>query len=270
MKLSTYAIIVIIILVAAIVGAYLGYNALTAPGKPVKVIKNGSEVSLYYYGYIIINGTPYIFATNMKSVANNNQTYLKAIDFRYPSSFSPLNFTVGSGQVIQGLNNGVIGMAPGETKIIVVPPSEGYSYNASLVHEIPRYGNISRIQNISISQFENKTGGVPKSGSVYFDKTFGWYDLVLNVNAITETVTYENDAYSGQTYYPYGNNVSWGYFVKYSNSSTIEYEIVTQINTYLPYGAYVSSITNSSIALNFNNYIAGKTLYFYVDIISVS
>ncbi len=270
MKSSTYAIIIVIILVVAVVGAYFGYNQLTSSSKAIKVIKSGDKVSIYYYGYILINGTPYIFDTNIKAVANNNQTYLKAVDFKYPSSFGPFNFTVGSSEVIAGMSNGVLGMSAGETKTIVVPPSEGYPYNSSLVHTIPRYGNISRIQNMSIAQFENKTGQVPYSGSVYFDKTFGWNDIVLNVNSIQGVVTYENNAYAGQIYYPYGNNVTWGYLIVSSNSTGIQYEIVTEVNTYLPYGAYVSSITNSSVTLNFNNYLAGKTLYFYVEVVSVT
>lgn len=269
MKASTYAIIIIIILIAAVVGAYFGYNALTSTGKPVKVVKNGDTVSIYYYGYIIINGVPYVFDTNIKAVANNNQTYLKAPDFKYPSSFQPFNFTVGSSSVIEGMSLGVLGMSPGESKVIVVPPSEGYAYNSSLVHNVSVYGNISRIENTTITQFENNTGQEPYTGSVYFDKTYGWEDLVLYVNSITGVVTYENDVYIGQTYYPYGNSVDFGYHIISSNSSNIQYMIVTQVNTILPNGSWISSINNSTISINYNNFLAGKTLYFYVELISV-
>jgi len=270
MKASTYAIIIVIILIAAVLGAYFGYNALTSTGKPIKVVKSGDTVSIYYYGYIMINGTPYIFDTNIKEVANNNITFPKAVIFKYPSSFQPFNFTVGSSQVITGMSMGVIGMSPGEKKTIVVPPSEGYSYNSSLIHSINRIGNVSRIQNSSLTQFENRTGQVPYTGAVYFDKTFGWNDIVLSVNSIDGIVTYENDAYMGQTYYPYGTNVTWGYNIISANSTTIQYEIITQINTYLPYGAYVSNLTSNTVTVNFNNYLAGKTLYFYVELVSVS
>lgn len=270
MKSGTYAIMIVIILIAAVVGAYFGYNALTSTGKPLKVVKSGETVSIYYYGYIVINGTPYIFDTNIKAVANNNQTYLKAVIFKYPSSFQPFNFTVGSSQVIKGMSIGLIGMTVGEKRTIVIPPSEGYPYNSSLVHNINRTGSIPRIQNTTLTQFENRTGEVPYTGAVCFDKTFGWHDLVLNVNSLEGTVIYENDVLAGQTYYPYGSNVSWGYHILSANSTTVQYEIVTQVNTYLPYGAYVSGISGNSVVLNFNNYLAGKTLYFYVELISIS
>jgi FKBP-type peptidyl-prolyl cis-trans isomerase 2 len=39
---------------------------------------------------------------------------------------NPLEFTVGEGEVIPGLEKGVIGMSPGESKVIVIAPEEGY------------------------------------------------------------------------------------------------------------------------------------------------
>lgn len=38
----------------------------------------------------------------------------------------PLEFTVGEGEVVPGLEKGVIGMEPGESKRIVVPAEDGY------------------------------------------------------------------------------------------------------------------------------------------------
>ncbi len=39
---------------------------------------------------------------------------------------NPLEFTVGEGEVVPGLEKGVIGMAPGESKSIVIPAEDGY------------------------------------------------------------------------------------------------------------------------------------------------
>jgi peptidylprolyl isomerase len=38
----------------------------------------------------------------------------------------PLRFTIGDGKIIQGVEQAVIGMSPGESKIINVAPEEGY------------------------------------------------------------------------------------------------------------------------------------------------
>jgi len=39
---------------------------------------------------------------------------------------APLEITVGKGKAIKGVENGVIGMSPGQTKSVVVKPADGY------------------------------------------------------------------------------------------------------------------------------------------------
>lgn len=38
----------------------------------------------------------------------------------------PLEFTIGQGRIIKGLENAVIGMSPGETRTVSIPPEEAY------------------------------------------------------------------------------------------------------------------------------------------------
>jgi FKBP-type peptidyl-prolyl cis-trans isomerase 2 len=50
----------------------------------------------------------------------------------------PLEFTVGSGQLIKGFDTGVVGMKLNETKTITIPASEAYGeYNPSFVIKVP-------------------------------------------------------------------------------------------------------------------------------------
>ena len=50
-----------------------------------------------------------------------------------------LEFTVGSGEVIPGISLGVVGMAAGERKQLVLRPEEGYGVvRRQLIKEIPR------------------------------------------------------------------------------------------------------------------------------------
>ena len=51
----------------------------------------------------------------------------------------PLEFTVGSNQVIVGFEKGVIGMEVGDTKTIEIEPSEAYGdFRDDLVAEVPK------------------------------------------------------------------------------------------------------------------------------------
>jgi len=40
----------------------------------------------------------------------------------------PLSFTIGKGKVIQGLEDGVVNMVPGESRSITIPPEAGYGH----------------------------------------------------------------------------------------------------------------------------------------------
>jgi peptidylprolyl isomerase len=51
----------------------------------------------------------------------------------------PLEFTVGEGQVIPGFEQGVVGMEPGDTKTLNIPPDEAYGpHRPEGVFEIER------------------------------------------------------------------------------------------------------------------------------------
>lgn len=51
---------------------------------------------------------------------------------------TPLEFTVGGGQMIKGFDAGVVGMAVGEKKVINISPEEGYGLrNEEAIIEFP-------------------------------------------------------------------------------------------------------------------------------------
>lgn len=55
---------------------------------------------------------------------------------------NPLPVRVGSGDLIEGLDEALIGMQPGETKTVNIEPKKGYgNYNENLFKEIP-YDNL--------------------------------------------------------------------------------------------------------------------------------
>jgi len=51
----------------------------------------------------------------------------------------PLEFSLGSGQVIAGFDNAVDGMAVGDSKTVTIPPDEAYGdRHEKLLQEVPR------------------------------------------------------------------------------------------------------------------------------------
>lgn len=51
----------------------------------------------------------------------------------------PLQFTIGSGRIIPGFEEAVIGMAPGDSKTVTIPSEEAYGpYREEMVQEVTR------------------------------------------------------------------------------------------------------------------------------------
>jgi FKBP-type peptidyl-prolyl cis-trans isomerase FkpA len=64
----------------------------------------------------------------------------KGLQFDSSEGQTPLTFTVGSGQVIQGFDRGVTGMKVGGARRVVIPPSLGYG--AARNNSIPPYATL--------------------------------------------------------------------------------------------------------------------------------
>ncbi len=151
-----YAAAVVAIL--AVIGViYLATNSSAAP----TVVAIGDNVSVYYTG-TFQNGT--VFDSNVGK--------------------QPLTFIAGSGQLIPGFDQGVIGMALNQSKTITVPPKEGYGLvNQSLIVVVPRsvFGN----QSITVGMMVKSTGN-------------GQQGLVTAVNATNVTIDF-NPPLAGKT-----------------------------------------------------------------------
>ncbi|MGC9325155.1 MAG: FKBP-type peptidyl-prolyl cis-trans isomerase, partial [Desulfomonilia bacterium] len=51
----------------------------------------------------------------------------------------PLKFTIGSGEVVKGFEDAIVGMHPGEKKTVMVQPEDGFGlYDEDLVFEVSR------------------------------------------------------------------------------------------------------------------------------------
>lgn len=142
----------IILVAAIIVIAAIGYVVLVNR----TVAKAGDTVGVYYTGKFD-NGT--VFDSNING--------------------TPLEFTIGSGQMIPGFEEAVTGMAVGDEKTVVLPVDKAYGpYHPELVVTINRSANLS-VTNPYIG--EHLTVTDPSTGSASMVK-------IVNVTPSTITV----------------------------------------------------------------------------------
>lgn len=92
-------------------------------------VKEGDAVEVKYVGRL---NASEVFDSNVESVAVNCNIYKTFVDYN-----TGLPFTVGEKKVIQGFENGVLGMKVGETKTVNIPSAEAYGeYDPQLVQDI--------------------------------------------------------------------------------------------------------------------------------------
>jgi peptidylprolyl isomerase len=151
----------LLVVVAFIVLIGVGYMTIAYASVPVVAV--GDTINVSYTG-TFTNGT--VFDSNVGK--------------------PPLQFTVGSGQLIKGFDQGVIGMKLNEEKTIIVPANEAYGeINPSLIIQVPAssFGNHTVQAGMGVSRTVN---GTQEQG------------VITSVNKTTVTVDF-NPALAGQT-----------------------------------------------------------------------
>lgn len=116
MNNSKKAIIwIVIVLVLAVVAWFLfgkGGKGMFSAG-----VKTGDTVAVDYVG-TFEDGK--VFDTSLEQVAKDNALYSPQ------RSYAPLQFTVGSGQMIPGFEKAVMGMKVGDEKKVTLAPADAY------------------------------------------------------------------------------------------------------------------------------------------------
>ena len=161
-----YASVIVVLAAAALVSLYVWVSPA-----PALTVATGDNISVYYTGYLL-NGT--VFSSN--------------------AGQAPLNFTVGSGQVIPGFDNGVLGMRLNQSKVVVVPANEAYGpINPSLILSLPRgrFANQTIQPGMTVTESFN---GQPYSGvvvglnftnvTVNFNPPLAGKTLVFNITVV--------------------------------------------------------------------------------------
>jgi len=113
----------------------------------------------------------------------------------------PFSCILGSGSVIPGFDQAIRGMAGGETKMVILPPSEAYGqYNQSLVRTIPLMEAVEMLDgfsktNLSLSLLPGYPGPI-----IEYLPPEGKRERYLFTNITNETVTVDtNKPLAGKT-----------------------------------------------------------------------
>ncbi len=85
-----------------------------------QMVKDGDKVQGYYTGAFYINAS--LFDYSLKNPENQDPLAVSLANDIQMDKFESKQYTT----VIVGFKNGVIGMLPGETHVIVIPPDLGY------------------------------------------------------------------------------------------------------------------------------------------------
>ncbi len=170
---STIYFLTILLLASMVLGSGCTDNG-SGDGRAVKA---GDTVQVDYVGKFE-NGT--VFDTSIEEEAQEAGIYNAQREY-----VPPLNLTAGSGQVIEGFDEGLIGMKEGEEKTLTIPPEKAYGgeYNESWVQAVP-------LEELNMSE-------KPEVGQVYSSIYGGQFKVI----AVNEThVTFDpNHELAGET-----------------------------------------------------------------------
>ncbi len=169
--------VIIIIAVAVLILAGLWFFLFSKKSQFIWSNKSyiGKKVSVNYVGKYPDGKA---FDTNIESVAKEVWLY----DAKRP--YSPLQFIVGSGQVVPWFENAIAGMAIGDTKKVTIEPKDAYGeYDDKKITTLPK------------SLFQD-AGVVPEVW-----QTYQMWSELIKVNSLTDSgvVVDRNHPMAGKT-----------------------------------------------------------------------
>ena len=262
-----------------------------------KSVKEGDTVTANYT-VTLSDGT--VHDTSYRDVAIENDIY------RYDRRYGPITFAVGTGMMIKGVDEGIIGMRENETKILTIPPDKAYgTVNESLIERLPLTETIQRKRTIpkrmtaGVTDFEGWFGKNHTVGESIYVPSAGYNVTITGMNDTEVEVIYDPDV--GDTFRSISGNwnltvlevdtqnvtavpdVAEGdtvQFSKYYWNSTvtgITDDTITITHNPIPDIEFTDILgkpvkihfTETGIILDHNHILAGETLVFEVTLVEI-
>lgn len=295
-KICIIAIIAAVLLLAGLAGLSL-YDDYKEKDKKddnkteVVQIMDGDEVTVDYIGRFMGAGSEQgpVFDTSIREVADD-RSIPKSQGFMPKPVYDDMTFTVGSGQMVKGFEEAVLGKKQGQTFTVTISPEMAYG---PAIPELVYMFNTTQIlplrEVLSTDEFSRSYPGV-SAGDVrsFLHPFWGWEIAVLESNALEVTIMHQ--PVYGKDYRSLPWNVSVKDISTERNTITLQhqvYEITSstkvpfpEIGKLDPEWANSAIVANSNnppmegfvtskggtITLDFNKEVAGKTLVFQITI----
>ncbi len=271
-------LLALVIAVAVVLGAYYVVFTPTPPAAP-KLAGLGDTVYIDYIGSF--QNDNLVFDTSIQSAAADNASYPKAYSFAWRASFSPLQFTIGDGSVIKGFDEGVRGLAQGQTATIAVPQDLGYGpADTTKIYTYPLVQTSPVRVTMNQTAFQSYYGEPPVSDSNVTDPVYGWS---VQVSVLSGFVVVTNSPYPSEPIRPFGK---WNAVVlsvdDTANNGTglitiqnhLDPSLVDRVGGSDPLRGtfYLSAVDPlaGTFTLNFNKQVVGRTLVFQVTLVKLS
>ena len=252
------------------------------------IAAEGDEVSVDYTGQFT-NGV--VFDTSLGSVARND-SIPKSAGFMKKPTYDDLTFKIGSGQMIKGFENSVIGKQVGQTYTVTVPYELGYGGSSeSLIYYLNTTMTIPVVQKYDIVTFKKVFPMVDVKNDTHFIHPV-WQWPVDLIDHDTTTITIRNlpDYQQRIKVFPWNTTVvdisTQRNVIKLQNhideitkTTRVDIQSLSGID---PEWSFTSSTITTNkeqigfvtasggiIVLDFNKEVAGKTLVFNITVNSI-
>jgi len=226
-------------------------------------VKTSDKVSIEYAAYFE-NGT--LIDTNIKEIRDKNM-----LD---KGNYEPLEFVVGSGQLIKGVESGIIGMSNGSSQVFTLKPEEAYGlYDEKLIFkDINKRIQIKKNSVLSLQTFKSVFSKEPIVGDIIKDSSYPW-DLMVE--------SFDNSSVVIKNVVNIGNSVklpgvSWGAHVEgFNNESIVVYQDLNLSDVVQfaveggPRMGVISFINDTTFDIDTNHPLAGKTLLFEIKVLDI-
>lgn len=221
--------------------------------------KEGDVVEIDYVGKYL-NGT--VFDTSMEDVAKNSGIYNSM------RSYKPIVLTIGLNEVIQGVEEAIVGMEVGQQKKdVVIKPENGYGeWSPDNIEEIPRVQNTSRVENISLSLFENVTGEKAVAGRTVEVPEMLWPITILDTKE--DMVSIRHNPENGTMVPTLFGNASL-LVTDDRIYAKLEVKPGDKLITQLGY-VKVMNVSDTMVTLDVNHELAGQTIIFDLKLVSIN